>query len=115
MNSVNLIGRATREPEVRETTSGIKVAVTGVAVDGMNDSVSFIPVVCYAGSAEVMSKYVHKGNLIGLTGRLNQRTYKNSEGKEKSVIEVIVDNIQLLEKKPTEEDQPKAKTKTAKN
>ena len=111
MNSVNLIGRATRNPEVRETTSGIKVAVTGIAVDGANDSVSFIPVVCYGGCADIMANYVRKGNLIGVSGRLNQRAYKNSEGKEKSVIEVICDNLQLCEKKPTEEAKPKAKKK----
>lgn len=111
MNSVNLIGRATREPDVRETTTGIKVAVTGIAVDGSNEQVSFIPVVAYSGTAEIMSKYVHKGNLIGVSGRLSQRVYTNAEGKEKSVIEVVVDNIQLLEKKPAEDTKETKKSK----
>ena len=114
MNSVCIIGRVTRDPEVRETNTGIKVAVTSVALDGANDTVSFIPVVCYGGSADIMSKYVRKGHLVGVSGRLNQRTYKNGEGENKSVIEVICDNLQLCEKKPAEKSDEKPK-KSKKN
>ena len=115
MNSVSLIGRATREPESRKTNSGTNVAVFTVAVDGFNDSTSFINCVAYGKIADVIVNCVRKGSLIGVAGKLNQRTYEASEGSKRSVVEVIADNIDLLEKKPEEvvnnEEKPTKKTK----
>ena len=114
MNTVNLIGRLTRDPECSKTTTGTSTASFTLAVDGRNDSTSFIPVIAYGTPADVIAKYVHKGNLLGVTGRLNQRTFEKSDGDKKFVVEVVCDNITLLEKKPTEEANEKPK-KSKKN
>lgn len=112
MNSVLLIGRATRNPDSINTESGAMATLT-VAVDGVKDT-SFIPVVMYNKTAEVTLKYVHKGSLIGITGRLRQHTYETSEGAKRSVIEVICDNLDLLEKKPEEKKSEAKPTKKSK-
>lgn len=107
MNSVLLIGRATRDPEMFDTNAGNQVARITLAVDGYNDATSFITCVAYSKTAEVVGKFVRKGSQIGITGRLNQRTYENSEGKKTSVTEVICDNVDLLEKKPEDKKSKK--------
>ena len=116
MNSVQLIGRATRNPDSISLESGKSMATLTIAVDGVNET-SFIPVVMYNKTAEVTVKYVHKGSLIGITGRLRQHAYTTSDGSNRSVIEVICDNLDLLEKKPEEkksEVKPTKKSKTSK-
>lgn len=105
INSVVLVGRLTKDPELRRTTSGTAVASFTVAVDnrvkGPNGekTTSFIPCTVWNSAAENMSKYTRKGSLVGVTGRLNQRTYDSKDGHKVQVIEVICDNVQFLEPK----------------
>ena len=105
INRVVLVGRLTRDPELRKTTSGMSVASFTVAVDnrtkGPNGekTTSFIPCTVWNQQAENTSKFVHKGSLVGVEGRLNQRSYDSKDGRKVTVIEVICDSVQFLESK----------------
>ena len=105
INRVVLVGRLTRDPELRRTGNGTAVASFTVAVDNRtkdangNKTTSFIPCTIWNQQAENVVRFVHKGSLVGVEGRLNQRSYQNKEGKNVQVIEVICDSVQFLERK----------------
>ncbi len=99
INRVVLVGRLTRDPELRNSGS---IAVFTVAIDnlGKEKTTSFIPcVVLNAQRAETVGKYAKKGLLVGVEGRLNQRSFVRQDGSKGSVIEVICDSVQFLEKR----------------
>ena len=105
INRVVLVGRLTRDPELRRTGSGTAVASFTVAVDNRtkdangNKTTSFIPCTIWNQQAENVVRFVKKGSLVGVEGRLNQRSYQNKEGKNVQVIEIICDSVQFLERK----------------
>ena len=105
INRVVLVGRMTRDPELRRTNSGMSVASFTLAIDnrtkGPNGerSTSFIPCTIWNQQAENVSRFTHKGSLVGVEGRLNQRTYDSKDGRRVSVVEVICDSVQFLERK----------------
>ena len=104
INRVVLVGRLTKDPDLRRTTTGTSVNSFTVAVDnrvkaGGERSASFINCTAFGATAENMAKYTRKGSLLGVEGRLQQRTYENKEGKKISVIEVVADSVQFLEPK----------------
>lgn len=105
INRVVLVGRLTRDPELRSTNSGSSVCSFTVAVDNRtknpdgSKSASFINCVAFTQTAETTSKYARKGMLVGVEGRLQQRSYDRKEGGKASVIEVICDSVQFLEPK----------------
>lgn len=106
INRVVLVGRLARDPELRKTTQNNTPVVSfTVAVDnrGKNQngekSASFIPCIAWNNTAEMVSKFTHKGSLVGVEGRLTQRTYVNKEGKNTSIFEVVCDSVQFLEPK----------------
>lgn len=115
MNNLNLIGRLVRDVELKVLKNSDNHVVSfTVAFDNYiskeEKTTSFIPCVAFNKNAEIIAKYVKKGDLIALSGRLNQRSYKNKEGKEVNVIEVIVNNVDLIQPKKStnkvdEEDQ----------
>lgn len=113
MNKIILIGRLTKEPELRHTTSNIEVTQFSLAVnrDFKNQEgeyeADFINCVAYRKLAETISVYVRKGDKLAVTGRLQVRNYDNSEGKKVYVSEVIVDSIEFLESKKESIDEPK--------
>lgn len=103
INRVVLVGRLTRDVDLRYTQSGVAVASFTLAVDrnytnqaGSRDA-DFISCVIWRKSAETLANYAHKGSLIGLEGRLQSRSYENQQGQRVYVTEVIVDNFSLLE------------------
>ncbi len=105
MNVVTLVGRAVRQPELRVTPSGVSVTTLTVAVDRQRKvdgqpECDFVDCVCFGKTAENVGKYVDKGKLVGVEGRLESRTYtpKGSEEKRK-VWEVIADSVQFLSPK----------------
>ena len=110
INRVVIVGRITKDPELRSTTSGKKVTSVTVAVDNLtknadgSKSTSFIPVTAWNNSAEFLTKYAKKGSLVGVEGRITQRSYKRNDGTNVSVVEVIADNITLLESKGAREN-----------
>lgn len=105
INRVVLVGRLTRDPELRKTPSGASVASFTMAIDnrlkGPNGekTTSFIPCTVWNQQAENAYKFTHKGSLVGIEGRLNQRTYDSKDGRKVSVVEVICDSVQFLETK----------------
>lgn len=104
INRVVLVGRLTRDPELRRTTSGAAVASFTIAVDnrvksGAERSASFIPCTVWNQAAENMAKFTRKGSLVGIEGRLNQRSYDAKDGRRVNVLEVICDSVQFLEPK----------------
>ena len=99
INRVVLVGRLTRDPELRNSGS---IAVFTVAIDnlGKEKSTSFIPcVVLNAQRSETVGKFARKGMLVGVEGRLNQRSFVRADGSKGSVLEVICDSVQFLEKR----------------
>ena len=101
INRVVLVGRLTRDPELR---NGGSIAVFTVAIDnlGKEKTTSFIPcVVLNAQRSETVGKFARKGMLVGVEGRLNQRSFVRQDGSKGSVLEVICDSVQFLEKRET--------------
>lgn len=109
MNRVVLVGRLTRDPELRKTQSGMSVASFTLALDnrqkGPNGekTTSFIPCTVWGQSAENVSRFTRKGSLVGVDGHLNQRTYDSRDNRRVSVIEVICDSVQFLESRKVDE------------
>lgn len=105
INRVVLVGRLTRDPELRKTASGGAVASFTVALDNRTKnpdgtkSTSFIPCVSFAQQADNVGKFTRKGSLVGIEGRLNQRSYTRNDGTKAQVIEVLCDSVQFLEPK----------------
>ena len=105
INRVVLVGRLVRDPELRTTNSGTSVCSFTVAVDNRtkdnegNRTTSFIPCAVFQQTADNMTKFLRKGSLVGVEGRLNQRTYDRRDGTKAYVIEVICDSVQFLEPK----------------
>lgn len=103
LNRVILIGRLTRDPELRYTPSGVAVTQFTIAVDrpftsqGGEREADFIPVVTWRQLAETCANYLRKGRLTAVEGRIQVRNYENNEGRRVYVTEVIADNVRFLE------------------
>ena len=99
LNHIVLMGRLTRDPELRHTGSGIAVASFTLAVDrdfkGQNGetSVDFIDVVAWRNTAEFVSKYFTKGRMAVVSGRLQIRNWTDKEGNKRRSAEVVADNV----------------------
>ena len=105
INNVVLVGRLTRDVELRYTTSNQAVATFTLAVnrnfknaDG-NREADFINVVIWRQQAENLANWAKKGALIGVTGRIQTRSYDNQQGQRVYVTEVVAESFQLLEKR----------------
>ena len=105
MNRTVLVGRLVRDPELKHTSSGVAVANFTIAVNrpftnqqGENEA-DFINCVVWRKAAENLATYQKKGNLIGVDGRIQTRSFENQEGKRIFVTEVVAENIQFLEPK----------------
>jgi len=103
LNRVILIGRLTKDPELRYTPAGVAVTQFTLAVDrpftsqGGEREADFIPVVTWRQLAETCANYLRKGRLTAVEGRIQVRNYENNEGRRVYVTEVIADNVRFLE------------------
>lgn len=104
LNRVVLIGRLTRDPELRYTPQGVAVTQFTLAVDrsfsggeGREREADFIPIVTWRQLAETCANYLKKGRLTAVEGRIQVRNYENNEGKRVYVTEIIADNVRFLE------------------
>ena len=110
INRVVLVGRLTKEPELRTTPSGAKVCQYTLAVnrtrkaEGQPDA-DFINCVAWNKTAELMNQYLSKGALIGIEGRIQTRNYDDNSGRKVYVTEVICDSVAFLEPKRNVEEQ----------
>lgn len=98
MNSINLVGRFTKEPELKTTSNGNKVTSFCLAVDRKtkNKETDFIDCVAWNKLAEVICQYCHKGKMISVTGALQTRNWEDSNGGKHKASEVNVMSIDLL-------------------
>ena len=102
LNRVILIGRLTRDPEMRYTPSGVAVTQFTLAVDRPFTSSSgereadFIPIVVWRQLAETCANYLRKGRLAAVEGRIQVRHYDNEEGRRVYVTEVVAENLRFL-------------------
>lgn len=105
INNVTLVGRLTRDPELKYTTSNVAVATFNMAVNrnfkGANGEreADFINCMIWRKPAELLSEWCKKGNLVGITGRIQTRSYENQHGQRVYVTEVVAESFQILEKK----------------
>lgn len=104
MNKVVLIGRLTSDPELKFTPgTGTAVATFTIAVDRRyqkdkeNKETDFIPIVVWGKQAENVATYTVKGRLIGISGRIQTRSYEAKDGTKRYVTEVIAEEVQFLE------------------
>lgn len=108
MNNVVLVGRMTKDPELRRTNNGDCVTSFTLAVNRGYQSADgvqadFIPCVVWGKVAENTSKFCGKGSLVGVEGRLRTRTYDNAQGNKVFVVEVVCSSVQFLETKASKE------------
>lgn len=96
MNSVNIIGRLTRDPELRKTSNGRSVTNFCLAVNRANEGTDFIDCVAWSETAGLACKYLSKGSQIGVTGRIQTRTYDDKSGNSRKIVEVVIDRMQFL-------------------
>ena len=105
INSVNLVGRLTRDVELRVSQSNVTVATFTLAVNRSFKSANgereadFINCVAFKKTAEILNQYAGKGSQIGVTGSIQTRNYENKDGQRVYVTEVIANNIALLDSK----------------
>jgi single-strand DNA-binding protein len=105
MNKVILVGRLTKDPEIRYTQAGKAVASFTLAVDRFRSqaqaekAADFIPIVAWDKLAETCGNYLTKGQKVLVEGRLQIRTYETQDGQKRWVTEVVITDMEFLEKK----------------
>lgn len=111
MNKAFLIGRLTRDPELRYSSSNAAIANFTIAIDrqytnsqGTRDT-DFINIVAFQKQAENIKKYVFKGSLVAVDGRIQTRNYDDKDGKRVYVTEVVADRVQFLDSKGSNSNQ----------
>ncbi len=107
MNKVELIGRLTKEPEIKLTSNQTQFCNFTIAVDrrfkdanGQRQA-DFINCVAWKQTAVFIQKYFHKGNKIGLVGSIQTRSFDDQNGQKRFVTEVIVDEVEFVESQPS--------------
>lgn len=106
LNKVILMGRLTRDPELRRTGSGLSVANFSIAVDrdysgkdGADKEVDFIDCVAWRATADFLSKYFTKGRMIAVAGRLQVSSYTDKDGAKRRKSDVVVENAYFADSK----------------
>ena len=105
INNVVLVGRLTRDPELRYTPSNVAVATFSLAVNrnfknqAGDREADFINCMIWRKPAELLSEWCKKGNLVAITGRIQTRSYENQQGQRVYVTEVVAESFQILEKR----------------
>jgi len=110
MNQVVIMGRMTRDPELRQTPSGVPVASFTLAVDrgytpkdGGDRQTDFIDVVAWRNTGEFVAKYFAKGQMAAVTGRLQIRDWTDKDGNKRRSAEVVADSVFFTESKKSRE------------
>lgn len=105
MNSINIIGRMTRDPELRRTQNGTACCSFTLAVKRpkAKDTTDFHNFVVWQQGAEYLSQYGHKGDLVGVSGYLTTRSWEDQNGNKRTSVEVTCDSVELLTSKKESE------------
>ena len=108
LNKVVLIGRLTRDPELKYTPNSVAVCTFTLAVDrsftnqqGEREA-DFLPICTWRGLAENCGKYLAKGRMVAVSGKIQTRNYDTPEGQKRYITEVIADEVQFLERSKQE-------------
>jgi single-strand DNA-binding protein len=110
LNVVALNGRLTVDPELRHTQNDTPVTSFTLAVDrsyvrqGEERQADFIDIVCWRSTAEFVSKYFRKGQLVAVEGSIQTRTYTDSQGNKRKAVEVVASNVHFAESKRNSAD-----------
>ncbi len=108
LNKAVLMGRLTRDPELRHTQNNTPVASFRIAVDRgyksdsnnpQQQTADFIDIVTWNKTAEFVSKWFHKGQLVAVAGRIQQRDWKDKEGNNRTSFEIVADEVHFAEKR----------------
>jgi single-strand DNA-binding protein len=105
LNRVILVGRLTRDPELKHLPSGTPVLEMGVAVNGRQqdeagnwvDKPNFFDVKVFGNQAEMLSQHLSKGRRIGIDGRLDWRSWEAQDGGKRSKVDIVAQNVQFLD------------------
>jgi single-strand DNA-binding protein len=108
MNTINLVGRLTRDPEHRVTDNGrditeFRLAVARRKVNGEDPGAVFITVATFRAQARTASEYLTKGREVGVTGRLEYSEWTADDGSRRSTHEVVAEDVQFLDRPRVEE------------
>ncbi len=112
MNKAVLIGRLTKDPEIRYLTSGTAVTTFTVAVSRNytntqgDRQADFIPIVVWRNLAETCAKFLAKGRLVAVLGRIQTRSYEGKDGQRRYATEVVADEVQFLDGSSGRQAQP---------
>ena len=119
INNVVLVGRLTRDPELKFTPNGAAVVTFTLAVNrnftnqsGQREA-DFINCVIWRKPAETLANYAKKGTLLGVTGRIQTRSYDNPQGQRVYVTEIVAETFQLMESKDVSEQRANESNETA--
>lgn len=99
LNIAVLMGRMVRDPELKHTPKGVAVSTFSIAVDrdykkeGQDRETDFLDIVCWRHNAEYACKYFKKGQLIAVKGAIQTRTYTETNGDKRKVVEIVADDV----------------------
>lgn len=109
MNVAALIGRLTRDPELRYTSTGVATCTFSIAVEDpfakTDPKADFIPIVAWKQQAEACANYLRKGSLCSVEGRIKTRNYENKDGNRVYVTEILANGVRFLEPKKNGDQQ----------
>ena len=111
INRVTLVGRLTRDPELKHLPSGTPVLEMGVAVNGRQqddagnwvDKPNFFDVKVFGNQAEMLSQHLAKGRRIGIDGRLDWRSWEAQDGTKRSKVDIVAQSVQFLDSRQDSE------------
>ena len=117
LNRAILMGRLTRDPELKQTPNNVSVATFSLAVDRNyqadkdNKQTDFINIVAWRHTAEFVSKYFTKGQLVAVEGSIQTRSYQDKDGNNRTAFEVVADQVYFADKKqngnaPAKQEEP---------
>lgn len=121
INNVTLVGRLTKDPELKYTPNGVAVANFTLAVNrpfksaGGESEADFINITVWRKPAENVANFLKKGSLAGVTGAIQTRNYEGSDGKRVYVTEVVAERVQFLDPKSSGQSNDGAKNQSAPN
>ena len=110
LNHIVIMGRLTRDPELRHTQNGIAVASFSIACDrdrkneDGNRDTDFVDVVAWRNTAESVSRFFSKGRMAVVSGRLQIRSWTDKEGNKRRTAEIVADNVYFGDSRPTAQD-----------
>ena len=116
LNRVILMGRLTKDPELKQTPNNVSVATFSLAVDRNyqadkdNKQTDFINIVAWRHTAEFVGKYFTKGQLVAVEGSIQTRSYQDKDGNNRTVFEVVADQVYFAEKKQNGNNQSQSES-----